>query len=194
MNAPAAVFFAALVYAAPATAQHVDRAAATGPAWSPYLVGAAIGLLAMATFYFSGKPIGASGAYAKVAGQVGMRVAPKHTASLKYFDEKTTRLDWEFFFVGSAIAGAFLAAWSGGELTGRTVPPLWEERFGPAPWLRVLVAFVGGAVMAYGARVAGGCTSGHGISGTLQLSVGSWIAVICFFVGGVIVAHLVFRL
>ena len=40
--------------------------------------------------------------------------------------------------------------------------------------------------MAFGSRLAGGCTSGHGISGTMQLSVGSWIAVICFFAGGIV--------
>nr|MDQ3315416.1 YeeE/YedE family protein [Verrucomicrobiota bacterium] len=41
-------------------------------------------------------------------------------------------------------------------------------------------------------RLGGGCTSGHGISGTLQLSVGSWIAVVCFFLGGIPVAMLLF--
>jgi hypothetical protein len=46
--------------------------------------------------------------------------------------------------------------------------------------------------MAFGARTAGGCTSGHGISGALQLSVGSWIALVGFFVGGVITAMLLF--
>jgi uncharacterized membrane protein YedE/YeeE len=54
------------------------------------------------------------------------------------------------------------------------------------------VAFLGGAVMAFGARLAGGCTSGHGISGTMQLSVGSWIALMCFFIGGTVTAHLMF--
>jgi uncharacterized protein len=184
----------ALVSAQAAAQMAVDSAAATGPAWSPYIVGAGIGLLVVCTFYFSGKPVGASGAYAKAAGQISKRVAPEHTENLPYFKEETTTLDWEFFFVCSAIAGGFLAAATGGELTGRFVPPLWELRFGPETWLRVLVAFFGGAVMAYGARLAGGCTSGHGISGTLQLSVGSWIAVICFFVGGVMMAHLMFRL
>ena len=48
--------------------------------------------------------------------------------------------------------------------------------------------------MVYGARLAGGCTSGHGISGTLQLAVSSWIAVICFFVGGIVTALLLYRL
>lgn len=46
--------------------------------------------------------------------------------------------------------------------------------------------------MAFGARLAGGCTSGHGISGTLQLSVGSWIALACFFIGGAVVAAMMF--
>ncbi len=48
--------------------------------------------------------------------------------------------------------------------------------------------------MAFGARLAGGCTSGHGISGALQLSLGSWIALVGFFVGGVPTAMLLFYL
>ncbi|MDD5736170.1 MAG: YeeE/YedE thiosulfate transporter family protein [Methanothrix soehngenii] len=48
--------------------------------------------------------------------------------------------------------------------------------------------------MGLGARWADGCTSGHGISGTLQLSLVSWIAVVCFFVSGIAVAALIFGL
>jgi len=47
-------------------------------------------------------------------------------------------------------------------------------------------------IMGLGARWAGGCTSGHGISGTLQLSVASWVAAICFFAGGIVTAGLLF--
>ncbi len=46
--------------------------------------------------------------------------------------------------------------------------------------------------MAFGARLAGGCTSGHGISGALQLSVASWLSLACFLIGGVITAHLLY--
>jgi uncharacterized membrane protein YedE/YeeE len=49
-------------------------------------------------------------------------------------------------------------------------------------------------LMAFGARLAGGCTSGHGISGTLQLNLASWITVMCIFVGGVAVALPLFKL
>ncbi len=56
------------------------------------------------------------------------------------------------------------------------------------------IAFVGGAVMAYGARLAGGCTSGHGISGALQLSLSSWIAMACFFAAAAAVSMMMYRL
>lgn len=167
----------------------------TGPAWSPYLVGALIGALSWLTFYFSDKPIGASTAYARVAGLIGEAVAPRHTKSLQFYAEKKPpKIGWEVMLVTGVVVGSFLAAFSGGELTGRWLPPLWVERFGESVWLRILVAFLGGGVMAFGARLAGGCTSGHGISGALQLSLGSWIALIAFFVGGVATAMLLFYL
>ena len=56
------------------------------------------------------------------------------------------------------------------------------------------MAFGGDAITTYGARLAGGCTSGHDISGALQLSVSSWIALACFFLAAVATAHLLYRL
>jgi uncharacterized membrane protein YedE/YeeE len=47
--------------------------------------------------------------------------------------------------------------------------------------------------MGFGSRWAGGCTSGHGISGTLQLAVSSWLAALFFFVGGIASATLIFH-
>jgi len=165
-----------------------------GPAWSPYLVGAGIGVLAWLTFYFSDKPIGASSFYATVAGMIGKAVAPKHTDSLEYFRSNPPKLNWEFAFVSSAVAGAAVAALTGGQFVNEWVPAMWSARFGDSTVLRASFAFFGGVLMAFGARMAGGCTSGHGISGTLQLNMASWIAVICFFVGGVAVANLLFRI
>lgn len=167
----------------------------SGGAWSPYLVGGLIGVLSMLTFYFSDKPLGASTGYARMAGMLGRAVAPKHTDSLKYFQDNKPAVDWEVMLVVGAILGAFLAAWQGNELTGEWLPTMWAARFGEGSLtLRIGAALVGGIFMAFGARLAGGCTSGHGISGTMQLSVGSWIAVLCFFAGGIPVAMLMFRL
>lgn len=165
------------------------------PAWSPYLVGALIGVLTMLTLSLSNKPVGASSAYADLAGVLGRLVAPKHIASLEYYQQHKPAVSWTLVFVLGAVGGAFLAAWSGGEITGYYLQDLWVARFGDdSHVLRTAMAFIGGAVMAYGARLAGGCTSGHGISGTLQLAVGSWIAVICFFIGGIVTAMLLYRL
>lgn len=172
----------------------VDPTAYPRGAWSPYLVGGLIGVLSMLTFYFSNKPIGASTAYARTAGLIGTLLFRRHTESLSYYQKKAPLIDWGTMLVLGVIGGAFLAAWSGGELTGRLIPPLWAARFGvDSTVLRLACAFIGGAIMAFGARMAGGCTSGHGISGALQLSVGSWSALICFFVSGVVVAMLMYR-
>ena len=172
-----------------------DPLSYSGPAWSPYVVGALIGVLVWLTFLLSDKPVGASTAYARVAGLIGMLVAPRHTESLKYFQDTKPKIDWEVMFVVGAIGGAFLAAWHGSELTGEWLPPMWEARFGTNSLpLRLAITFAGGAFMAFGARLAGGCTSGHGISGALQLSVGSWVALVCFFIGGMAVAIPMYRL
>ena len=58
---------------------------------------------------------------------------------------------------------------------------------------RAPIAFLGGFVMLLGARIAGGCTSGHGISGIAQLSVGSTLAVAAMFAGGILTAMLLRR-
>lgn len=165
-----------------------------GAAWSPYWVGAGIGILSWLTFYFSDKPIGASSFYATVAGFIGRAVARRRTKNLEYFQSNPPKVNWEFAFVLAAIAGAAVSATTGGMLANEWVPSMWSARFGDDVLLRGAFAFGGGALMAFGARMAGGCTSGHGISGTLQLNVASWIAVICFFIGGAVTANLMFRI
>jgi uncharacterized membrane protein YedE/YeeE len=60
------------------------------------------------------------------------------------------------------------------------------------PFARWIFAFIGGIVTGIGARWANGCTSGHGISGTLQRAVSSWLATICFFIGRIVTAMLIY--
>ena len=58
-----------------------------------------------------------------------------------------------------------------------------------ALYLGLALVFLG-----FGARWAGGCTSGHGIGGTLQLAVSSWISAVCFFIGGILMAQVLFKI
>jgi uncharacterized membrane protein YedE/YeeE len=163
-------------------------------AWSPYLVGAAIGVLSWLTFYFSDKPIGASSFYATLAGFIGKLVAKRHTESLAYFKSNPPTVDWSLIFVIATIAGGFIAAWTGGEIRNEWLHPMWVDRFGDSIALRGIIGFAGGVLMAFGARLAGGCTSGHGISGTLQLNAGSWLTVICMFIAGIATAMMLYTL
>ena len=163
-----------------------------GPAWSPYIVGASIGVLSWLTFYFSDKAIGASSFYATLAGFIGKLVARKHTESLKYFQTNPPRMDWGFVFVICTILGGFIAAWTGGEIRNEWLHPMWVDRFGASIALRGIIGFTGGVLMAFGARLAGGCTSGHGIRGTLQLNAGSWLTVVCMFIAGIATAMLLY--
>jgi uncharacterized protein len=165
-----------------------------GGAWSPYLVGAGIGVLSWLTFYVSNRPIGASSLYASVAGFIVKLIAPRHLRSLRYFKENPPKIGWSFVFVLAAVLGAFIAAWTGGEIRNEALHPFWVDHFGDGIGLRALTAVAGGALMAFGARLAGGCTSGHGISGTLQLNLGSWLTAAGMFAGGIIVAKTFYSL
>ena len=169
-------------------AQNYDR-----PAWSPYLAGAGIGVLSWLTFYFADKTIGASSFYATIAGFLGKLFARRHTESLEYYKSNPPRVDWAFVFVLASIAGGFIAAWSGGEIRNEWLHPMWVDRFGDSVLFRGVIGFAGGVLMAVGARMAGGCTSGNGISGTLQLNAGSWLTVIAMFIGGVATAWLLYN-
>ena len=171
----------------------ISSASAQTSAWPPVLVGVLIGLLSTLSLFVANRLLGASSAYASLAGKLGLAVAPAHTRSLDYYKQNPPAIGWEVLLVLGVVFGAYLAAWPSGEFTGELLPPMWVERFGSDPMLRIAVGFLGGAIMAFGARLAGGCTSGHGISGALQLSVGSWIALLCFFAGGAAVAFPLYR-
>jgi uncharacterized membrane protein YedE/YeeE len=171
-----------------------DPLAYPGGAWSPYVVGAGIGVLSWLVFYFSDKAIGASSFFATLAGFIGRAVAPRYTSGLKYFRDNPPQVDWSLVFVSSVIMGAALSAWHGGEFADEWLHPMWVARFGDSVVLRAAVAILGGILMAFGARLGGGCTSGHGISGTMQLNVASWIAVAFMFIGGIGTAMLLYRL
>jgi hypothetical protein len=94
--------------------------------------------------------------------------------------------------IGIALGALVSARFAG--IGRQGVSPIWKQamRNFSLPRRRVM-AFVGGFVLLFGARLAGGCTSGHGISGISQLAVGSVITVIFMFVGGIIAARFLRR-
>jgi len=76
----------------------------------------------------------------------------------------------------------------------QAISPAWKRTVGIEKLSsRAPMAFAGGFIMVLGARITDGCTTGHGISGTAQLAVGSTIAVAAMFAGSIATALLMKR-
>ena len=99
-------------------------------------------------------------------------------------------IDWQWMMVLGIAIGSFIAAVSSGSFRIQAVPSMWERHFGSSIALRARAAFVGGVIAMFGARLADGCPSGHGLSGSLQLAVSGYVALACFFLGGLLMAKL----
>ena len=165
--------------------------------WSPYVVGAGIGVLSWFAFASADQPIGITTAFEHTAA-LGVKAAvPDVERTNEYFAAKTAegkppKIGWEWMLVVGVFVGALLSAWLSGDRTRLKVPDLWRWRFGDSTALRFTAACAGGALMMFGARLAQGCTSGHGISGALQLAVSSWLFVAVIFDVGIAVAYSIF--
>lgn len=163
----------------------------TEKAWSPYAAGVVIGLLQIPTFLLMDTALGASSSFVTVAAHIASVFDPA-VEKIKYFSSHMSGAKnwWQVAVVVGIAVGAFISM----KLSGarrQTISPVWARATGTTSlWGRAPVAFLGGFIMLFGARIAGGCTSGHGISGIAQLSVGSTLAVAAMFAGGIATAML----
>lgn len=159
----------------------VDRA------WSPYLAGIVIGLLQIPAFLLIETALGASSSYVTIGGLIGSWIDPnilnigyvaRHVAA-------TAKNWWQVALVVGVGLGAFLSMRLS-KTARRSMSPIWTRALGSSsPTSRYALAFVAGFIMLFGARIADGCTSGHGLSGVAQLAVGSIVAVTAMFAGGI---------
>lgn len=158
--------------------------------WSPYLAGVGIGLLSWFSFATANRPLGITTAFENTGALVTKAISPSQSASNPYFQapEKNPKIDWEWTLVIGVFLGAYVSSKRSGDRATGSIPALWERRFGPGKPFRYGAAFASGALMLFGARVAGGCTSGHGISGALQFAVSSWIFLIVLFASATLIA------
>lgn len=160
--------------------------------WNPYLAGALAGLLLVLSVYVSGKYFGASTTYVRAAGYVESAVDAERVSAMAYFIKEAPKIDWQFLFVIGIGLGALGAALLSNTFRIQAVPDRFAERFGQAKALRFGLAFLGGAIAMFGARLADGCPSGHGLSGSLQLAASGFVALFGFFAAGLVVARLVY--
>ena len=162
--------------------------------WSPYLVGAGIGILSWVAFAVFGDPLGVTTAYSRVASLFAAPFIGSGRGSRQFLLEvDAAEMGLRRLVSGRHSARRIPVSHPSGTWRLELVPEVWKERFGPSVARRFVAAFLGGVVIMYGARLAGGCTSGHGISGGLQLAVSSWLFPVVMFATGLLVSHLMFR-
>jgi uncharacterized protein len=124
--------------------------------WNPYLAGALTGLLLVFSVWFTGKYIGASTTFVRAAGYVEQAFNPERVAALEYFKKELPKIDWQFLFVIGIFFGSLIASTTSKSFRIQAVPTMWESRFGSSKAKRGIVAFVGGAIAMFGARLADG--------------------------------------
>ncbi|MEI6948578.1 YeeE/YedE thiosulfate transporter family protein [Paraflavisolibacter sp. H34] len=175
--------------------------------WPWYIAGALIGLIVPALLVLGNKHFG-------ISANLRHACAACFPAGIPFFKYDWKKETWNFFFVGGILVGGFLAAQFlsnpgpvqvhpalakelgayGIRDMGHLIPPEIFS-FESLLTLRGLILLVGGGfLVGFGARYAGGCTSGHAIMGLSNLQLPSLIATISFLAGGFLMANLILPL
>lgn len=124
--------------------------------WSPYLAGALSGLLFILSVWVTGKYFSASNSFIRTAGMIEKLFGAERVARMDYFIRYVPEVDWEWMFVAGIFIGSLISAITSGSFRWKGVPDMWEARFGPGKARRGIVAFIGGIIVIFGARLAGG--------------------------------------
>jgi uncharacterized membrane protein YedE/YeeE len=175
--------------------------------WAWYVAGPLIGLIVPLLLILGNKSFGISSSMRHICAAC----AP---ANVKFFKYDWKKEVWNLFFVGGIFLGALLATLflDAGEplvvhedlakelaeygitnFNGLVPSDLfsWENALTLKGFLMMIV---GGFLVGFGARYAGGCTSGHSIMGLSTLQLPSLIATVCFMVGGFLMANFILPL
>jgi len=163
------------------------------PYINPYLAGTLLGIVLFLAFFITGSGLGASGGLNRMLVFVENLAVPEHIDQVPYLMKMaggdTNPLDsWIVYLTAGTIVGGLISG-----LLGRRVKV--ETNKGPqiSNKTRWIMAFIGGALMGYGARLARGCTSGQALSGGAVLSVGSWAFMFAVFAGAYALAYFLRR-
>lgn len=149
--------------------------------YNPYFGGVILGLILLATFYITGRGLGASGATKSTVVAAVEKVAPEHAEKSAYYskfisDDIHPMNNWLVFEVLGALVGAFLSGALAGRLKFKTEhsPKITSKK-------RLVWALIGGLLFGMGSQIARGCTSGAALSGAAVLSLGGFITMLAIF-------------
>lgn len=158
--------------------------------WSGWVGGVAVGAFLLLQLWLSGKLLGVSTGYGNLCA---------FGSKAKFFKGEKFKepLNWRLFFLLGLPIGGLLGVLLSPEASFEwtlSLGPLYDSVFPEAAWLRGLLLTAAGFLVGYGARLAGGCTSGHSIAGISVLNPPSVLASVLFFAGGIAATQLLFWL
>jgi uncharacterized protein len=160
------------------------------PYWQ--VLPSAIALAGIMVFIFAtfGPPASSSGFVTTMKGFF-LQVAPEYAEGKAHYRMMPGPGSWLMAFVLGMAIGGFIA--------GRTfrqniadMPKIWEQRYGTSRARRYVTTFLGGFLILFGARLAGGCTLGLFLSGATQLSLSGLYFGAVIFITAMLTARLVY--
>jgi uncharacterized membrane protein YedE/YeeE len=151
---------------------------------NPYLAGIGLGVVLLLAFVIMGRGLGASGGFTSIltAGvdAVSSEYAKQNEMYSSYIanSERSPLTDWLVFELIGVVIGGFISGMLAGRIKGSVEKGPRISSKG-----RLALAFIGGTLMGFAAKIARGCTSGQALTGGALLSAGSWIFMIAIFIG-----------
>jgi hypothetical protein len=176
----------------PGLGGQVRETAPPKPFWNPYLAGVLLGLVLLATYAITGRGLGATAGFASVATWLASLVSPAameaNIVHAKYWNGGAPLLNWTLFLLVGALAGAAISGLQAHRFR-------WSIERGPriSDGQRLALAFAGGFIAAWGAKIAKGCTSGQALTGGAILNVGSLVFMLAVFAAAYGLAYLMRR-
>lgn len=150
------------------------------------LAGAGIAAVTLSLLFLTNRRLGISTGFEDVCSLV-LRQPYFHRGDLRAEGR------WRLPFLAGLIFGGFLSAVLGGGWTPTWSLGMLDEAIGLGPLGKLLWMFTGGLFIGFGTRLAGGCTSGHGIFGLSNLELPSLVATVSFMAGGIVTTQLLYR-
>lgn len=161
--------------------------------WSPWSAGVLLGLTATASYVLLDKTIGSSGGIESID-SILLKLFHSSLANSMYFKfQMPPVLSFQILLFVGMLLGAFTSSIWSKDFKFRMMPDQqWTQIFGPSKLKRWTLIFIGGIIIEYSAGIAGGCTSGLAISGTMQLSPAGLLFIAGLFVSGIITTKLLY--
>jgi uncharacterized protein len=160
------------------------------PYWNLYPAAAALAGVIVFIFATFGPPASSSGFVSTLKG-LFQAVLPDYVAAKEHYQLIPGPGSWLMAFVLGMAIGGFFAGRSF-PIPVRDVPEIWERKFGPSRFRRYAAAFLGGFLILFGSRMAGGCTLGLFISGSAQMAVSGLYFGALIFVTAIFTAKLIY--